>query len=173
MVHALRWLSRRIRRLSSSTRVACSLRSAAAWIRGLARNLSGGCEADLRFMVVCGTWFMHAEARSWIMACCWWAMAPTTAWTTGRHELSGCWPELRALRQVKNSWGASWGEDGYIRLKRGVPKDGECGIKDQPLVCCSQVQRHYVLPIFSPTCGGLQRCNSNIINELIITHTNV
>ena len=84
-------------------------------------------------MVVCGTWFMHAEARSWIMACCWWAMAPTTAWTTGRHELSGCWPELRALRQVKNSWGASWGEDGYIRLKRGVPKDGECGIKDQPL----------------------------------------
>mmetsp|Transcript_11020 Transcript_11020/g.30954 ORF Transcript_11020/g.30954 Transcript_11020/m.30954 type:complete len:383 (+) Transcript_11020:81-1229(+) len=35
--------------------------------------------------------------------------------------------------KVKNSWGASWGEAGYIRLKRGVPKDGECGIKDGPV----------------------------------------
>mmetsp|Transcript_35521 Transcript_35521/g.43889 ORF Transcript_35521/g.43889 Transcript_35521/m.43889 type:complete len:338 (-) Transcript_35521:70-1083(-) len=34
--------------------------------------------------------------------------------------------------KVKNSWGADWGENGYIRMKRGVPKDGECGIKDQP-----------------------------------------
>jgi len=34
--------------------------------------------------------------------------------------------------KVKNSWGASWGEGGFIRIKRGVPKDGECGIKDGP-----------------------------------------
>jgi len=34
--------------------------------------------------------------------------------------------------KVKNSWGPSWGEKGYIRMKRGVPTDGECGIKDGP-----------------------------------------
>merc|ERR1712183_646055 len=33
--------------------------------------------------------------------------------------------------KVKNSWGASWGEHGYIRLERGLPKAGECGIKSQ------------------------------------------
>jgi len=39
--------------------------------------------------------------------------------------------------KVKNSWGASWGEGGYIRMKRGLPKAGECGIKSRasyPLV---------------------------------------
>jgi len=33
--------------------------------------------------------------------------------------------------KVKNSWGASWGEHGYVRLERGLPKDGQCGIKAQ------------------------------------------
>jgi hypothetical protein len=31
--------------------------------------------------------------------------------------------------KVKNSWGPGWGEKGYIRLERGLPGAGECGIK--------------------------------------------
>lgn len=33
---------------------------------------------------------------------------------------------------VRNSWGASWGEDGYIKLLRGKAGVGECGIASQP-----------------------------------------
>ena len=30
---------------------------------------------------------------------------------------------------VKNSWGTEWGEEGYIRMKRGIDaKEGICGI---------------------------------------------
>ena len=35
--------------------------------------------------------------------------------------------------KVKNSWGTSWGESGYIRLQRGVSQTGgQCGILSEP-----------------------------------------
>lgn len=34
--------------------------------------------------------------------------------------------------KVKNSWGADWGELGYIRLERKSTGDGECGIMSVP-----------------------------------------
>jgi len=33
---------------------------------------------------------------------------------------------------VRNSWGASWGEDGYVKLERGVGGSGTCGILTGP-----------------------------------------
>jgi C1A family cysteine protease len=33
---------------------------------------------------------------------------------------------------VKNSWGASWGDEGYIMMKRGVSASGICGIAMEP-----------------------------------------
>eukprot|EP00403_Amphidinium_massartii_P031907 CAMPEP_0178433198 /NCGR_PEP_ID=MMETSP0689_2-20121128/32780_1 /TAXON_ID=160604 /ORGANISM="Amphidinium massartii, Strain CS-259" /LENGTH=505 /DNA_ID=CAMNT_0020055215 /DNA_START=83 /DNA_END=1601 /DNA_ORIENTATION=- len=34
--------------------------------------------------------------------------------------------------KVKNSWGASWGMNGYVNIFRGKVGAGECGIKSQP-----------------------------------------
>mmetsp|Transcript_119589 Transcript_119589/g.168193 ORF Transcript_119589/g.168193 Transcript_119589/m.168193 type:complete len:459 (+) Transcript_119589:57-1433(+) len=32
---------------------------------------------------------------------------------------------------VKNSWGSTWGMEGFVKLERGKPGPGECGIKSQ------------------------------------------
>lgn len=34
--------------------------------------------------------------------------------------------------KVKNSWGANWGEKGYVRMQKGKGGDGQCGILTGP-----------------------------------------
>ena len=43
----------------------------------------------------------------------------------GSEAGTDCW-------KVKNSWGSSWGEQGYVRLQRGKGGVGECGILAEP-----------------------------------------
>jgi len=52
---------------------------------------------------------------------------------------------------VKNSWGQAWGDMGFIMLKRGVGKDGICGINMDPAQ--PQVKKGTAPPVPPPTPG--------------------
>lgn len=40
-------------------------------------------------------------------------------------DVNGAW-------KVKNSWGASWGDKGFVMMAKGHEKEGECGIAMEP-----------------------------------------
>ncbi|WP_353536628.1 C1 family peptidase [Corallococcus caeni] len=55
---------------------------------------------------------------------------PQAAWAPTRVAVGGCGAE-RGVDYwiVRHSWGADWGEEGYLRLQRNVANhSGKCGI---------------------------------------------
>ena len=52
---------------------------------------------------------------------------------------------------VKNSWGPSWGDDGYIKLGRSDSTNdpGVCGVAMSSFLSCSLIIRKYIILLFT------------------------
>ncbi|RHY28576.1 hypothetical protein DYB32_005862 [Aphanomyces invadans] len=58
--------------------------------------------------------------------------------------------------KIRNSWGTSWGEAGYIRLKRGVGGIGMCNVAD--MVVLPQITEPSPQPTPHPGCATCNEC---------------
>lgn len=71
--------------------------------------------------------------------------------------------------KVKNSWGTTWGEGGFVRMVRGQGGKGECGLLSQPTFpmsgncdnkCCGSCKCQSYCTADAPCCGG-ECCGKN------------
>ncbi|ETW06588.1 hypothetical protein H310_02806 [Aphanomyces invadans] len=58
--------------------------------------------------------------------------------------------------KIRNSWGTSWGEAGYIRLKRGVKGLGMCNVAE--VVSFPQISKPNPKPTVHPGCATCSEC---------------
>jgi len=68
--------------------------------------------------------------------------------------------------KVKNSWGSTWGDAGFVKLLRGKGGTGECGLLSQPSYPVVKASADVSMPMTShyedPAKGGCQKGELNI-----------
>ncbi len=77
-----------------------------------------------------------------------------------QEDVRGLDGEVKAVRYwiARNSWGAGWGENGFVKIKRGpggkhIP--GVCGIARSPSVALGgQLRLDRFAPLFDPKSRG-------------------
>ena len=70
---------------------------------------------------------------------------------------------------IRNSWSASWGEAGYMRIKRSSEDEENCGVDtyNTEIPDCGEAQRHRTA---CGTCGIISDSSYPVINVSSVKH---